>query len=518
MISDINSISSDTHVNTDVCIVGAGAAGITLALELIDSGLSVLLLESGNFNFDQITQNLYSGAIEDNLPPIPLTALRLRYFGGTTNHWGGHCAPFDSIDFQKREWLQNCEWPITRAELEPYYKKAQEIIELGPYQYDAEHWYKDNKDIFDLSGTELRNSLLQMNGQRFGSRYRNKLDDSKNITVLLNSNLTNIHVNDSFDAITSLEVRSIGGAFLSVTPKQTVLACGGIENARLLMNSSFDKKLDKIGRYYSFHPRIKTARIALSNLLEKKNSPYDWTSVNNTLSRTLLSLSAKHQKRAGLPNHAALLQIVTRENLESYSALKRLRGRVTADHEARGFFDDVATFLSDIGGAREQWKNRHGNTKRSEFSVVTYMDQVPNPDSRITLGEEKDSLGLRKSNVSWRCFDFERESIVEFNKQVAIGLGSANIGRLQIDTQLNDKKHFDELMRRESGGGHQIGTTRMSFSAENGVVDKNCKLHGVENLYCAGSSVFPTTSWVNPTMTIVALASRLASHLKKLIE
>jgi choline dehydrogenase-like flavoprotein len=288
-----------------------------------------------------------------------------------------------------------------------------------------------------------------------------------------------------------------------------------VENARLLLNSSFDEVLDKIGRYYSFHPRIETARIALSKPLLKRNSPYDWNSLNGTEVRTLIKLSEAQQQHKKLPNYAAILSVVAKQNLESYSALKRLRDRIAADRSAVGFFEDVVTFLSDINGAKKQWQNRHGNIEHQEYSVVTYMDQIPNPDSRIVLDRAKDMLGLRKSKVLWEYFDYERKSIIEFNKQIALGLGAANIGRLKIDMKLDDRNHFEKLMRLDSGGGHQIGTTRMSLDKTTGVVDKNCKLHGIDNLYCAGSSVFPTTSWINPTMTIVALASRLAEHLNK---
>lgn len=514
MIVDLNSMSPDTHLNADICIVGAGAAGITLALELIDSGLEVLLLESGGFDFNQSTQNLYSGEIVNSLPPIPLRASRLRFFGGTTTHWAGHCAPFDSIDFQERDWIQGSGWPISRTDLESSYQKAQKLIGLGAFNYDSHFWNMENKEIFDLASTELRNVILQMHGQRFGVQYRETLSQAKNVTVLLNANLTYLHSNENFDAVSSLEVRSLQGGFISLGVKKTVLACGGVENARLLLNSNFDNKLKNIGRYYSFHPRIETGRLVLKRPLKKKNSPYDWNVLNGTLVRTLLQLNEKTQKQLKLANYAALLQIIAQKEKASYAALKRLRDRATLEHEMDGFVDDVVSFLSDMSGAKEQWDNRHGDKVHNEFSLITYIDQLPNPESRVVLQKEKDALGLRKPRVQWDYFATEKESVIEFNRQLALGFGKADIARLQVDTRLNDNQHFEELLRSNSGGGHQIGTTRMSATSATGVVDENCKLHGIANLFCAGSSVFPTTSWVNPTMTIVALSVRLAAHLK----
>ena len=513
MITDLNSSNSDTHHYADICIVGSGPAGITLALQLIDKGVKVIVLESGNLNFDQDTQNLYSGEIRDNLPAVPLTASRLRFFGGTSNHWGGQCAPFDRIDFDKRPWLPNSGWPISRSDLEPFYPKANELIGLGPYNYEPDFWAREGQRGFKLSGTSLKNSVIHLNAMRFGIQYKSNLESAKNVMVILNANLTRIHVNDEFNKVTSLEVRSLKGSVISLSPRTTILACGGVENARLLLNSNFDSRLGNIGRYYSFHPRLQTAALVLDEPLSRGNSAYDWREIDGAVVRNMLTLSKEAQEQAHIPNHAAWLQFISTPDVPSYSALKRLRDRSTGDHSLDGVIDDVWTFLSDIGGAQRQWSFRHGETPQYEFSLVTYMDQIPNPESRVILGDDKDALGLRRPIAKWQCFDSEIETIWKFNDLIALSVGAAGIGRMEIDGALRNKKHFQELIRVGSGAGHQIGTTRMSETSADGVVDRNCRVHGIENLFCAGSSVFPTTSWINPTMTIVALSLRLADHL-----
>lgn len=515
MLTSLNQLKSDTHRKTDVCIVGTGPAGITLALELIDSGLDVIVLESGNLNFDQDTQNLYAGEIRNNLPPIPLNASRLRYFGGTSNHWAGHSARLDERDFEKRSWMPDSGWPIRRADLEPFYKRAQKVIELGPDNYDPEFWEKGKSQLFDFKGTPLLNCLFQMNGLAFGIRYRKQLEQAKNVQVIFDANLTRIHANESFNQVTGLEVRSLKGHIISIAAKRVVLACGGVENARLLINSSFDKKLENIGRFYSFHPRLETARLVVNQPLSQGTSPYDWREIDGTYVRNIVRLDDQKTAEFRLPNYAALFQLVFSPDSPGYGALKRLRDRLKLAAPMAGFFDDVKTFFSDIGETQRQWMHRHGGTPQTEFSVVTYMDQIPNRESRVVCGEALDALGNRKAELRWQCFDVEREMIRKFNEKIALGLGAAGVGRMRIDPHLTEKEYFEELMRQDSGGGHQMGTTRMSLTAADGVVDTNCKLHGIANLYCAGSSVFPTTSWINPTMTIVALALRLAAHLKK---
>lgn len=512
MIFDSSDLNEDTVIDADVCIVGAGVAGISLAYKLRESGLRVLLLESGGFEYDQDIQALYVGHIAKDLPPVPLDASRLRQFGGTSNHWGGHCAPFDLIDFQKRAWIPASGWPIERAELEPYYVQTQDLIELGEYNYDPATWYADNDQLFDLRSTSLRNLVIQMHAQRFGERYKGTLLHSKNVSVLTHSNLTKIHLSEDYSRITSLEIQSLTGKTIFVRSRFTALCCGGVENARILLNAGLDKKLPNIGRYFSFHPRLETARIALQRPLERDSSPYDWTEIRENTLRLLIGLSVEAQARLKIANHAAILHLVVNPELASYSAAKRLAGKAESS-SSDSLFRDLGTFLSDIGGAVDQWRHRHGNEQMGELVVVTYMDQLPCPDSRVTLNDEKDALGLRRVNVDWRYTDADVEGITKFNEQLAIGLGAAGIGRLKLDASLSDREHFEQSMRMNSGGGHQIGTTRMSTSIVDGVVDANCKVHGIDNLFCAGSSVFPTTSWINPTMTISALALRLADHL-----
>jgi len=515
MLNDIDSLHTDTHRVCDICIVGSGPAGISLALEMIDSGKSVILLESGKDTFDQDTQNLYTGKIDEDLPPIPLTASRLRYFGGTSGHWAGNCGPLDMVDLEKRDWIKNSGWPISHDTLNKYYRKSHKILQLGPFDYSPNKWNKNGSEIFDFSdSTNIEHKILQLSPLRFGSVYREKLKHASNIDVIFNANLTYIHVNENYSNVTSIEVRSLNGTFISITPNKLVLATGGVENARLLLNSGLDKRNPMIGRYFSFHPRIKTGTLFLKNSIDRKKSPYQWQSSNNTSIKNLLTLSYDVQRKLKIPNHAFSLNYTLNPSLEGYEALKRLKQRSIGGHSFDGVMDDMVSFFGDIGAVSGQYMQRKNQGNSSTLSVITYMDQIPNKESKVTLQKNVDKLGMRKAHVKWKYYEEEKNMVKVFNTQLAIEIAKHNIGRMKIDEDILENNHFEEMIRLESGGGHQMGTTRMGQDMSDSVVDLNCKMHGIDNLYCLGSSVFPTTGWVNPTLTIVALSIRLADYLK----
>ena len=514
MFENIDAIDNNS-IDADICIVGTGPAGITLARELIASKLRVVVLESGSLEFEEETQELYSGEILDELPPVSLDTSRLRYFGGTSNHWGGSSGPLSEIDFQQRSWVPHSGWPISRKELDPYYERAHKIIGLGPFNFSPEFWNKgpNGKNLYKLDGTSIEHRVRQVHAQRFGEVYRTELKRAKNIQVIFHANLTKISANESGSKVETLEVRSLSGKTVIVTANKIVLACGGIENARLLLASGFGERLPAIGRYYSFHPRITTAQFIMSKKMDSKNNPYDWHKVNDTRIKYQFGLIESAQISKQLPNYGAIINEARMPDTVGYSAAKRLNARLNGRHGFGGTFDDLYDVIADVGGATSQWSRRHNDHTFSLMSLDTYIDQAPHPESRVSLSNELDALGVRRSKISWTYYDFERNSVRKFNETLALAFGSGGLGRLKLNAGINDDAMFRDKIGDISGGGHQIGTTRMSVDQQFGVVDSNCKIHGIENIYCAGSSVFTTSGWMNPTATIVALAARLADHL-----
>ena len=514
MIDYLESLPNQTKLSSDICIVGAGPAGISIAKELIDSGLSVIVLESGDFEFEAATQKLYSGQVLENLPPEPLDVSRLRFFGGSSNCWSGSCGPFDPIDFNPRTWITDSGWPLTRDDLHGYYERAHALIGLGPYDYRVSSWTNDDWDLFDMSGTDVMNIARQKNLQRFGPEYQADLENADNIQVIFHANLTAIRTNEALNHVTAVEATALGGESITVEARKIVLACSGVGNARLLLAFGFGEKLPALGRYFSFHPRMRTGQLMLANPIQRSRFPYRWHYVNDTRMKFQFSLPEQVQEREKLPNHAAIIREVTLPNTTGYNAGKRLYNRLRGRINWDGVTDDLYDVLTDLDGAYSQWNRRHTEHQISLLTVDTYMDQSPHPDSRVLLSQEKDALGIPQAKIDWTCFEHEPAAVQRFNEILASSFGAAGVGRMKIVDDIADPEHFRVLARELGGGAHQIGTTRMSQDVSRGVVDENCLVHGLDNLFCAGSSVFCTTSWVNPTTTIVALAVRLADHLR----
>ncbi len=262
---DARTIPSGTAIETDILIIGGGPAGITLALALKDAPVKVTLLESGGMEFDAATQALYAGP-ETGTRYLPLDASRMRFFGGSTNHWGGWCRPLEKIDFEKRDWLAHSGWPFGREVLEAYFPRAQELVEAGPFIYD------DAPQKFPVSTLEMgaggietvwfqfskmRGSVLPTH---FGERYADDLKQVSNLKLYTNANVTGLRLAKDGKSLNRVDVATLSGVKFSVTPRMVVLGAGAIENARLLLASNdvmaagIGNANDLVGRYFSDHP------------------------------------------------------------------------------------------------------------------------------------------------------------------------------------------------------------------------------------------------------------------------
>ena len=469
-------MNDGSSFEADLCIIGAGAAGITIAKELKDSKLKILLLESGGLAIDPKTQALYEGqsAGLQNFPS--LAAARLRYFGGTTGHWNGWCAPLDPIDFEKREWIAHSGWPIKYPDLEPWYRRAQQICQLGPFEYGAEYW--ENQSGFrrlPLAPQVVDTKIIQFSPPtRFGTVYREEILQAPNITLWTFANVTDIRSNPGASHVTGVEVTTLNAKKMSVKAKKYILACGGLENPRILLLSNkaiphgLGNRHDLVGRFFIEHPHLSTSRMLLPN-----------------------------EKDAAFYTHSFQ---------PDYHKYIPLLGIPPAIQKAR----KIANYSSVI------WPQplAKGANAGVTYQMSTRLEQVPNPESRITLDpNKKDELGQPQLRLDWRMTQLDKQSIRIAEQLIANELGRTGVGRLQLpDWLMADDKAWSSDVH---GGPHHMGTTRMTADARTGVVDANCKVHGIDNLYIAGSSVFPTGGTANPTLTIVALAARLASHIKE---
>lgn len=494
MFIDAKTLSSQHLIESDLCIIGAGAAGITIAREFIGTGIKVCLLESGGFDLDEKTQSLYIGK-NIGIPSFDVNVNRLRYFGGTTNHWAGHCRPLDPIDFEKRAWVPHSGWPINRKELDPYYIKAQPILGLGEYKYEDLDYFTADTRLPALQFDENRLQTAVYNQSpptRFGKVYRKEIRNARNIEAYLNANTLELETNESASEITALKVASIEGPEFSVKAKQYVLATGGMENARLLLLSNGVNPMGLgndnglVGRFFMDHVLLRPG-------------------MDVSYSQLGLNLELYHNKHlAGGGRMFAILAAT--EKLLRQEKINNFRMHLLT--HGPQYDQSWGSIFSDIDGFEEENPAKKASNNSIAFHLV--LEPVPNPDSRITLSNDLDLFKQQKINVNWQLTAAELHNAHRALELAALEFGRLGLGRGYAEIFRNNKVWPPNL----EAGRHHCGTTRMTDSDRNGVVDKNCKLFNIENLYIAGSSVFPTIGYANPTLTIVALALRLSEHLK----
>lgn len=537
MLIDIRKLSENTLIESDICIIGAGAAGITIAREFINRAERVCLLESGGLDYEEISQSLYQG---ENIgtPYFPLKEARARYLGGSTNLWAGWSRPFDDIDFAERPWMPYSGWPLAKAELDPYYQRAQQSCALEPDKNDFADW-KDALKAMDFSAFPLEEQIKTYVWQivppthsRFGEAYRAELERAANITTYLHANVTEIETNDPAAKVTGLRVASPEGKQFQVRAKVFILAVGGIENPRLLLASNqvqsngLGNQHDLVGRFFMEHPYLKSGEIEFAEppvLYTKEN-----IKVGESYLGTALGLSEQVQQQEQILNFCTRLVTIVPDWVEAFNSLKfKLRGKKGIFHEAfptitegqrhrgdRALVEDLSKVITNLDhiAARAYRKLFDksfytGQSNLCEFHLIG--EQAPNPDSRVMLGRDKDRLGVNRVKLDWRLSDIDKYTIERSQQIIVDRLESSGLGKL--------KDEFDRDLAWDSinGSYHHMGTTRMDVNPKQGVVDEHCRVHGIGNLYVAGSSVFPTSGLSNPTLTLMALAIRLADRLKE---
>ena len=504
MFIDARKLPQDSRLTADLAIVGAGPAGITLARSMIGHAARVCLIEAGGTAFDGPTQALYEG--ENVGIEYPLVGSRLRYFGGSSNHWGGWCLTLRPIDLEERDWLPGSGWPLSFDELQRYHEAASVIVEVSPARfYDRVYWQeKTGEDLREMPSGRMDLAFIQFSPPtRFGQRYGDELKAAANIDVLLNANVTKVGATRDGQSVRHLDIVTLSGLRHRVEAKAFVLATGGLENPRLLLLSNdvvpagLGNQHDLVGRYFMEHPHLTGLGEVVVPNIDRLPRVY-WRPQH---------VDGQSAYASFVPSDAFLRQ----KRLQSIQFTLGYRSGYRKG-EAHGNPDVGAKHL-DMLAASSQFTGdgRPGNEEWLGAWLVLgcACEQAPNPDSRIMLADERDALGLRKIRLDWRLSETDRHSVAGHLKNMAMEIGALGMGRMRIDGDAS--KYWPSVVR---GGSHHMGTTRMHDDPNRGVVDRNCKVHGIDNLYLAGGSVFPTSGAANPTLTIVALTLRLADHLK----
>jgi choline dehydrogenase-like flavoprotein len=498
MLIDSRTLPANEVIEADICIVGAGAAGITLAHELSGSGQRVILVESGGVEADSRTQDLYRG---DSIGlEYDLSETRCRYLGGTTNLWGGACRQLDELDFVARDWMPNSGWPFTLSTILPYYQRARAYLEL-PQEPDK---------LLPFPWSQpFEGALWEGSPTRFGKRYLSGLKQSPDVKLLLNANLLELSVSGS-GIVESALFGIFGDRYFSVNAKRYVLACGGLENARLLLatnRANAGKTLnpfDLVGRFFMEHPGLRVGYLV-----------HDHPATPEAI----------YFERGG---HSFRLSDETQQSERVGSA---------------GCYPHGYVRLAEVPGLSKLF----GSRVRGPMTILMVaFEQTPEPDSRVTLSDERDEFGMPRLRLDWRLNDGDRRTFATIMRLISMKLAkssdchlwlrpelrSTNFDRPETislapffsrdfkvmpyvaDGEIVSYDHGIDTSQIHANANHHMGTTRMHDDPRQGVVDSRCLVHGSQNLYVTGSSCFPTGGISNPTYTIVAMAIRLADHLK----
>jgi choline dehydrogenase-like flavoprotein len=533
----------------DVAIVGSGAAGIPLACELLGSGLAVILVEAGGERARRRDADSLRGEVLDPVHHGPLDFYRRLCLGGTTTVWGGRCAPFDPIDLERRPYVPDSGWPLTRDDLDPYYVRAHRYHHLGAYTYVASALPASTASLVPglHSGTVRQDALWRFSlPTNMAREFGNRLRGGSNVKVLLHARAVRVETDHSGSVATAVRCASSSKATFAVRARYIVLAAGGLETTRLLLVSrdvhaaGIGNAHGLLGRFYGSHIAGDCGPVRF----RPAGGPVIWNyeqDAEGVYVRRVLSLGEDAQRRLGVPNFRAILAppkvadpahgsgllsavylakrfLVHRVPPEYDKSLAGMTGYQHVAAHARNvllgspeIFASVGTITRKRLLARRKLPSILTRSAAGEYNLHFDAEQTPNRDSRVTLSRDVDRLGVNRLRVDWRYSAADIEGAARNLQVIAEELERSGVGEIRIDVD----ELTGEIERGLGVGSHHIGTTRMDAGPKLGVVDPSCRVHGVPNLFVASSSVFPTTGAANPTLTITALAIRIADHLKE---
>ena len=531
MLHDLRDLAGPQTFDAPVCIVGAGAAGITLARRLLACGHEVLVVDSGGADFEAELQALAAGTSSGH-PYYDVGDVNLRMVGGTTPIWGGRCAELDPIDFEARPWVPHSGWPIGHADLAPYYREAARELEIAAPEAGRTVLMQRFPMLRALDTDTLRVGCWSFDDKpnRFAMPNLGDVVGHPRARLLTHATATALTLSGDGRRIHSVTVKDVSGRQATIRAGRFVLALGGIETPRLMLASNdvapagVGNQNDLVGRFFMEHPHARGGRL---------ETPASWP---------LLAAFGRTHRVDGM-RHAALLALQaeaqrTHATLNSAFTLGARQGERDAQFWAMKTYNAMKHRLNPSAGNRRLWRGVKGTalwvhervdplrpwllvkSRARELAIIVRAEQAPNPDSRITLGGERDALGVPRVDLNWRLTELDKHSVRVLVEAMDGEMRRLGFGQVVPAAWLEDPATLwrnDPLISAHPiGGYHHMGTVRMADVPSQGVVDRDGKVHGVENLFVAGSSVFPTSGWANPTFSLMALALRLGDHLDRL--
>ena len=487
------------RIRSDVCLIGAGAAGIALGLELAKRGVDVVLVESGGFEPEPATQALYDGTVIDHDYP-PLTASRLRYLGGTTNHWGGACNPILPFEFETHAWVPHSGWPLSRADIEPFESGARDFLDLPEleFAFDASEVgaEADVPLIEDSKGAPSGFDTVvwrrtRPTPVRLRTTKRRALHETGNLRCIGHVNVTELVADRDCTKIVRALATTLHGQSSVFEARDFVLCAGAIENARLLLLSDrqcrggLGNANDLVGRYFADHGGSYLGDVHL----------FDSAPAIREETYTRIKATSGETQWGDVVGFAARAERREKEGLLGFATMCfPSSGTQTPDG------------IQSLGSKAGDRKAKAERPARV-LQLLGVFEKAPNRESRVTLTRDKDALGLRKVAVALNVQEVDRASIRSHAKRLAAEIAQSGHGRVRF----NDFERFPWTTL----AGHHAGTLRMADDPKRGVCDRDGRVHGLANLFVTGGALFPTIGWQNPTYTIVALALRLADRLTR---
>jgi choline dehydrogenase-like flavoprotein len=538
MLIHAQDLSEQADLACDVCIIGSGAAGITLSLELARRGVDTICVSGGDIKPLAQDQQLYQGVISSEASHEPLETYRIRALGGSTTAWGGRLVPFDSIDFERRSYVPLSGWPISFDEIERYFPRATRLCECPSSDFDLD-LPGDAEDLSAMLGRCIVTNRCERWSMPtdFGQKYAAQLRQCDKVRVLIGQHCSEIMLDESCERVHRIRVASRGRSNKWIYARIVVLACGGLENARLLLASrsqarnGIGNQNDMVGRCYmghisGTHGRLRLERRRLQHfyrLMTDEHGMYLrrrlWLSEETQRERQLMNIIAfPFRPSSDDPSHSdAVLSLLfladtlsnRRWDTSYYTILRHCRNVFLSSPLAWAL-------------AAQQFRRRFQRAPRVPFllpyrrsnreALYFQSEHAPNPSSRVVLTSQLDEFGMPRLSPRIAFSEIDTTTVLEFYAILDRSLRHLKLGSVEY-TEPELRECINQSMQCYDSHAHHIGTTRMAENPREGVVDANSRVHGIQNLYVAGSSVFPTSGHANPTLTLIALTLRLADFL-----
>jgi choline dehydrogenase-like flavoprotein len=527
MLVSAGEIGRNPLLQADLLVIGAGPAGLLLASQQAGLGRRIVVMESGGLEFARDVQLLNRGTIHGAPNHLPIHS-RYRVYGGSTTRWAGQCVPLEPIDFESRPEMPHSGWPIGWSDIEPYYSRAASILGCNPVGFDAAAWEKRAGPLPPIANDEISAAAITFaKPLDIGQALRSTLEKSSDVTVVLGATVTAIETDEMMTAATGIRFATLDGSRGRCTARRVVLAAGGIENPRLLLDSTdrsgagIGNGNDLVGRYFIDHPYLMPGWLEPSDPVQNRGWHVIETfedAAESPGAHAVFTLNADLRRREGLPGCVGYF--VRREAWQlrrSYVApggnalvhfAEVARGDKIGDtdllHHGLAALRSVPSTVAALAG----WASA-AVKPQPRAALRICLEATPRADSRVTLGSDRNALGQRQPRIDWKLNDRDWAALHRFRTALAHAIANAGAGRLHYDDSV-DPNGYPVSM---TGGRHHMGTTRMNDDPRQGVVDRDLRVHGMRNLYILGSSVFPTGGWANPTLTIAALSLRLSDRL-----